>query len=214
MNQDAVSARIAAGLAKAALILGADFTQYRPTTSLDPLRPGSSIAVLCCAVDHDSDLGFASPTPPDRPFALLLADPGAVQPGDYLVGSDTYFISRKLPFQPAWCVLCNGQFDILDTNQSTSAGANAYGGVTSSNNTLVAQGWPMSVLEKQHSGLEIAILPSDTRLAFFEVLMPSIPGLALGLGLCLRDSSQQIYQIMSYEVSGYGCKLLVSLATT
>ena len=214
MDQATVQSRIARGLAKAASIIGANFTQYRPTSSMNPLASSNAIATLPCAMDFESNLTLNSATPPDHPFTHLIADPGLLQPGDYLVGGDTYFVSRVEALRPAWCILCNMTFDILDTAQATAAGTNSYGGMTSASNTLLAQGWPMSILAKTRSEQDVTKLPSDTRSAFFEVLMPSIPGLTLGLGLCLQDASSQIYVIMSSETTIYGCKLLVGVATT
>ena len=86
--------------------------------------------------------------------------------------------------------------------------------MTSASNTLLASAWPMSILAKTRSEQDVTKLPSDTRSAFFEVLMPSIPGLTLGLGLCLQDPNSQVYVIMSSETTVYGCKLLVGIATT
>lgn len=215
MDQARIQLRIAKGLAKAASIVGTSFVQYRPATALDPLLAGSSIRTMPCAVDINASLTLASPVPPGHPFTLLLADPTLLQPGDYLVGSaDTYFVSRIQPLQPAWCVLCNIVFNILDTAQTTTAGTNSYGGVTSASNTLLARAWPMGMFAKTRGEQDVTKLPSDTRSAFFEVFMPSIPGLTLGLGLCLQDMNAQIYLIMSSETTAYGCKLLVGIATT
>ncbi len=214
MDQAAVQTHIARGLAKAASIVGATFTQYRATSPMNPLASSNVIATLPCAMDVDASLSLASATPPDHPFAHLIADPGQLQAGDYLVGSATYFVSRVEVLQPTWCVLCNMTFNILDTAQATAAGTNSYGGMTSASNTLLAQAWPMSILAKTRSEQDVTKLPSDTRSAFFEVLMPAIPGLTLGLGLCLQDPNSQIYVIMSSETTVYGCKLLVGIATT
>ena len=214
MDQPTIQSHIARGLAKAASIVGANFTQYRATSSMNPLSSSNVIATLPCAMGFDSGLTLTSATPPDHPFTHLIADPGQLQPGDYLVGSETYFVSRVEVLRPAWCVLCNMTFNILDTAQATAAGTNSYGGMTSASNTLLAQGWPMSILAKTRSEEDVTKLPSDTRSAFFEVLMPTIPGLTLGLGLCLQDPNSQIYVIMSSETTIYGCKLLVGVATT
>ena len=215
MDQAGIQLRIARGLAKAATIVGTSFVQYRPMTAMDPLLAGSSIGTIPCAVDTNANLELASPIPPGHPFTLLLADPTPLQAGDYLVGSaDTYFVSRIQPLQPAWCVLCNMVFNVLDTAQATTAGTNSYGGVTSASNTLLARNWPMGMFAKTRGEQDVTKLPSDTRSAFFEVFMPAIPGLTLGLGLCLQDMSAQIYLIMSSETTAYGCKLLVGVATT
>ena len=215
MEQANVQLRIARGLAKAASIVGTDFVHYRPATPMDPLLADNSLGTMRCAVDTNANLTLAAPVPPGHPFTLLLADPTPLRPGDYLVGQpDTYFVSRIQPLQPAWCVLCNRVFNILDTAQTTTAGTNSYGGVTSASNTLLARNWPMGMFAKARGEQDATKLPSDTRSAFFEIFMPAIPGLVLGLGLCLQDMNAQIYTIMSSETTAYGCKLLVGIATT
>ena len=215
MDQTNLQLLISRGLAKAASVVGTDFVQYRPTTEMDPVLAGSSIGTLPCAVDTNANFNLASPVPPSHPFTLLLADPTRLQPGDYLVGPEgTYFVSRIQPLQPAWCVLCNMTFSILDTAQVTTAGTNSYGGATSANNTLLARNWPMGMFAKTKSEQDVTKLPSDTRSAFFDVFMPSIPGIELGLGLCLQDVNAQIYMIMSAETTAYGCKLLIGVSTT
>ena len=215
MDQTSLQRLIDRGLAKAATIVGTDFIQYRPTTAMDPLSSGSSIGILVCAVDTTASFALVSPVLPNHPFALLLADTARLRSGDYLVGSmDTYFVSRIQPLQPAWCVLCNMMFNILDTAQVTTAGTNSYGGITRANNVVLARNWPMGMFAKTKSEQDVTKLPSDTRSAFFDVSMPSIPGLKLGLGLCLQDTDGQIYIIMSSETTAYGCRLLVGLATT
>ncbi|WP_428394149.1 hypothetical protein [Lichenicoccus sp.] len=213
VDQATVQVHVAGGLGKAASILGAELAQYRPTAPMDPLAAGNSMGGVFCAVDNPG-LAFASPVPPDHPFSILLADPRRLLVGDYLVGEDTYFVSRIQPLQPAWCVLCNMTLDILDTTQPTSAGTNAYGGVTSGTNTLLARGWPMSVLSKTRGETDVTKLPSDTRSAFFQILLPAIPGLQIGYGLCLQDAALRIYDIMNYQLTDYGYKLLVGIATT
>lgn len=214
MNQAQLQALISNGMAKAASILGRGLTQYRPVTTMDPVLAGSDIGTVVCSIDLNAAFTFVFPVPTEHPFTVLLADTRLLQAGDYLVGNHTYFVSRIEPLKPAWCVLCNRTLDVLDTAQLLSAGANTYGGITSSNDTLLARGWPMSMLAKTRSEEDVTKLPSDTRSAYFEVWLPSIPGLILGLGLCLRDSNGQIYVVMSWETTAYGCKMLVGLATT
>jgi len=214
MNQAIVQAHIDLGLAKAAAALGASLQHYRPASAMNPISPATSLSTLTAAFDAESRLAVRSATPPGHPFALLISDPSQVDEGDYLVGADTYFVSRIEPLRPAWVVLCNGIFDILDTAQTTSAGTNSYGGVTSSGDTLVASGWPMSMLSKTRGEPDVTKLPSDTHSAFYEVLMPSIPGFTLGLGLCLQDQNSQLYEVMSFETTAFGCKLMVGMATT
>ena len=214
MDQANVQLHVNRGLARVAAVLGSGFLQYRPSSAFDPVLAGSSIGTLPCIFDYNPNLSLQTPTPPGHPFVHLIGDPGQVQANDYLVGPETYLVSRVEALRPAWCVLCNKILNILDTAQTTVAGTNTYGGVTSANNTLLARGWPMSVLAKTRGEQDVTKLPSDTRSAFYEVMMPVVPGLILGLGLCLQDNSGQLYDVMSWETTAYGCKLIVGMATT
>nr|WP_321986656.1 hypothetical protein [uncultured Lichenicoccus sp.] len=214
MDQTRLQTLIARGLALCGSITGADYVQYRPTQALDPIEPSAALATLTCAFDFSRDLNLVTPTPPGRPFGLILVDPGLVVAGDLLVGADTYFVSRVQVLEPAWCVLCNATLSIFDTAAATTAGANAYGGQISATNTLLASGWPASLLAKSRGEQDVTRLPSDTRAAYFEVLLPPIPGITIGIGLALQDLNSQNYMIMSSELTDYGWKLLAGLATT
>ena len=214
MDQSRLQALIARGLARCGFITGASFLQYRPTQSMDPIGSGTSIATITCAFDFSRDLGLVTPTPPGHPFVLMLLDPALVLAGDLLVGIETYFVSRVQVLQPAWCVLCNAALSIVDVAATTLAGTNVYGGQVSATNTILASGWPASMLARTRGEQDVTKLPSDTRAAYFEVLLPTMPGVTIGVGMELQDSNKQNYSIMSAELSAYGWKLLAGLATT
>ena len=214
MDQSRLQALIARGLARCGFITGASFLQYRPTQSMDPIGSGTSIATITCAFDFSRDMNLVTPTPPGHPFVLMLLDPALVLAGDLLVGTETYFVSRVQVLQPAWCVLCNAVLSIVDVAATTLAGTNVYGGQVSATNTILASAWPASMLAKSRGEQDVTKLPSDTRAAYFEVLLPPMPGVAIGVGMELQDSNKQNYSIMSAELSAYGWKLLAGLATT
>ena len=225
MDQSRLQALIGRGLALCGSITGAKYLQYRPSQALNPIGPAALIATLTCAFDLSRDLSLLTPTPPGHPFVLMLVDPALVLPGDLLVGTETYFVARVQVLQPAWCVLCNAAFNIIDTAAQTTAGANVYGGQVSATDPPLASGWPASMLAKSRGEQDITKLPSDTRAAFFEVYLPVIPGITIGIGLALQgtavginlpfqDLTDQDYMIMNAELTAYGWKLLVGQATT
>ncbi|WP_428375193.1 hypothetical protein [Lichenicoccus sp.] len=214
MDQSRLQALIARGLALCGSITGGDYLQYRPTQAIDPIGSADPMATLTCAFDFSRDLSLETPTPPGRPFVLMLVDPGLVLAGDLLVGTETYFVSRVQVLQPAWCVLCNAVLGIVDTAAATTAGTNAYGGQISATDTVLASGWPANVLAKSRGEQDVTKLPSDTRAAYFEVCLPAMPGITIGIGLELQDQNGQSYTIMNAELTAYGWKLLAGLATT
>ena len=213
MFQSTINARIALGLAKAASILGTNQSLYRPTTAFLPIS-GSPLASLQCAFDINPNFRLVATAQPGHSYAAMLADPTLVQQGDYLVGDDTHFVARVEPLRPALCVLCTQVVDFLSNGNTTNAGTNAYGGRTDDTDALIAQGWAVSMSARTHSEQDVTKLPSDTRAAYYDVLVPPIPDVTLSFGMRLQDSTGQDYEIVSTELSPFGWRLLVGIATT
>lgn len=213
MLQSLINTKIALGLARAASIVGSTQSLYRPTSASLPVA-GTPFGNIYCAFDIRPDFKLLATAQPNHSYAALLADPTIVQRGDYLVGEDTYFVARVEPLRPALCVLCDQTLDFLDTDTTTSAGTNAYGGRTSDTDGIIAEGWPVSMTVRTRGETDITKLPSDTRAAYYDVLAPPIPGILLTFGMRIQDSNAQDYEIISAEMSQFGWRLLVGLATT
>ena len=213
MLQTFVNQKIAYGLARAASILGVSQALYRPTSPMSPVS-GTPYGNIYCAFDVTADFRLISTAQPNHAYVTLLADPALVQQGDYLVGDDTHFVARTEPLRPALCVLCDQVLDVLSSDVTTSAGTNAYGGRTSGTDTVIAQGWPVSMSARTRGEQDTTKLPSDTRAAYYDVLAPPIPGISLVFGMRLRDNTGQDYEIVSAELSPFGWRLLAGLATT
>ena len=213
MLQTILNQKIAYGLARAASIVGASQALYRPNTATLPVS-GAPYSSIYCAFDVKPDFRLISTAQPSHSYATLLADPTLVQQGDYLVGDDTHFVARTEPLRPALCVLCDQVLDVLNTDVTTSAGTNAYGGRTSGTDTLIAQGWPVSMSAKTRGEQDMTRLPSDVKSAYYDILAPPIPGINLVFGMRLQDGTGQEYEIVSAELSPFGWRLLAGLATT
>lgn len=213
MQQSIINRHIASAYAKSASILGVQETLFRPTGSSNPTG-GTPFGVIMCAYDVKSDFDFKGTMQPNHAYASLLADPTLVEAGDYLVGDDTHFIARVEPFRPALCVLCNETVDFLSTDVATTAGTNAYGGHVAANDAAVAVGWPVSMAARTRASTDVTKLPSDTKAAYYDVLAPPIPGVTLYFGMRITDAASQAYEIISAELSQFGWKLVVGLATT
>jgi len=211
--QSTINTKIALGLARAASIVGSAQALYRPTSSNLPVT-GIPFSNIYCAFDVRPDFKLFSTAQPNHSYAALLADPTIVQRGDYLVGEDTHFVARIEPLRPALCVLCDQTLDFLSGDTSTSAGTNAYGGRTSDTDVVIAEGWPVSMSVRTRGETDVTKLPSDTRAAYYDVLAPPIPGISLTFGMRVRDIASQDYEIVSAEMSHFGWRLLIGLATT
>lgn len=213
MLQSVINTKIALALARAASIIGSNQALYRPTAANAPIS-GVPYGSLYCAFDIRPDFKLLSTAQPNHSYASLLADPSKVQQGDYLVGDDTHFVVRLEPLRPALCVLCDQTVDFLSTDVATIAGTNAYGGRTSDTDSVLAQGWPVSMSARTRGGQDVTKLPSDIRSAYYDVLAPPIPGIELSFGMRIRDINLQDYEIVSAELSLFGWKLLAGLVTT
>ena len=213
MLQSIVNQKVAYGLARAASVVGVSHALYRPSSATLPVsgRPHGSIY---CAFDVTPDFRLISTAQPNHSYATLLADPTLVRQGDYLVGDDTHFVARTEALRPALCVLCDQVVDVLNTAIPTSAGTNSYGGRTSDTDTVIAQGWPVSMSARTRGGQDTTKLPSDTKAAYYDVLAPPIPGITLVFGMRLQDSGGQDYEVVNAELSPFGWRLLAGLATT
>jgi hypothetical protein len=211
--QTIVNKKIAFGLARAASIIGTSQALYRPSSANLPVS-GVPYRSIYCAFDVTADFRMISTALPNHSYAALLADPSLVQRGDYLVGDDTHFVARVEPLRPALCVLCDQTIDVLNTAVATSAGTNSYGGHTSDTDTIIAQGWPVSMTARTRGGQDTTKLPSDTKAAYYDVLAPPIPGVTIVFGMRLQDGSGQNYDIVSAEFSPFGWRLLAGLSTT
>ena len=123
-------------------------------------------------------------------------------------------MARVEPLRPALCVLCDQTVDFLNTDTTTVAGTNSYGGRTTDTDTVIAEGWPVSMSARTRGDVDVTKLPSDTRAAYYDVLAPPIPGVLLTFGMRIQDSNAQDYEVISAEISQFGWRLLVGLATT
>lgn len=200
-------------MGRAGGLIGSNHALYRPTTANTPVA-GTPVGSVYCAFDVRPDFKLISTAQPNHNYAVLLADPTALQQGDYLVGDDTYFVARIEPLKPALCVLCDRTVDFLTTAVTTSAGTNSYGGRTADTDATVAYTWPVSMSARTRGEADITKLPSDTRSAYYDVLAPPIPNTVLDFGMRLLDANGQSYEIVSAELSLFGWRLVAGLATT
>ena len=144
----------------------------------------------------------------------LIGDFSAIQPGDFLVGDNTWFVSHIEPLRAAVCVRCNRILSVRNPLGAFTTGPTSYGGRVSSTDTILASGWPASVLTKTHLDTATARLPGDVRTVFVEVLLPQIPGVTISHGQILTDELGQTYNVSAAELSDSGWRLAAGLETT
>lgn len=213
MDQARLDRLTARGLGQAASRIGAPFVLYRPIGTGSPLA-GAALASINLAYTQDTSFAFRTALLPDKPIVQLLCDPSSLQAGDYLVGKETLFVLRVDPARPASGVLCNGTLSVLQPATATQPGTNAYGGFASTAATALATGWPASVLLRSKTEADPTRLPSDTRSAYYAVLLPDVGGITITPGMRLLDAGGNIYQIVGTQHSAFGWSISAALQTS
>jgi len=149
MDGPTIQARVYAGYAKAANVIGLPYQQYRPLSANAPL--GNLIATIKVAFDSKPGYKFTTPNEYGDPTWFAMINDATVQTGDYLVSAiDTKFIAGKQFLLPVIAVDCNRLLKITRENAQSAVGALPYSGNQPSNETdiLGAGGalWPASIL--------------------------------------------------------------------
>ena len=175
---------------------------------------GGPIGTVQAIVDADPALNLRRSDFRRDIEGTLIGDPSGLALGDYLVGDRTYFVSQLEPLRPATCILCNRTLSILQPATATTAGANPYGGATTSTNTLLASGWPASVLPRAHVEIDPTRLPSDVKTSFFDIALPVSLDLILSYGLLLQDDYGQTYAVSTAALTVSGWRLIAGIETT
>ena len=213
MDQIRLNALIAAGLGQAAERVGTPFQVYRPLNALSAIT-GAPIGTVMAAFDPAIALTLMGGEDRNGCFASLLGDFSQLQQSDYLIGSETWFVSHIEPLRAAVCVRCNHVLSIKSPLGAFVTGPSSYGGRVPATDTVLASGWPASVLTKTHLDASTAKLPGDVRTVFVEILLPIIPRLTISHGQMLTDEFGQTYGVAATELSVRGWRIEAGLEIT
>jgi len=150
VSQATVQAKVDAGFAKAAAAIGVSSQWYRPTSPTNPLAAGNLLGTLQVLFDTNASLAQRNPRQRQKPEEWYGAfDTSGVAIGDYLVTPtpETLFITAMDLFRPARFVLTNQIVDIHAPGTMPGIGlVPGYGGDIRPNETVVASGWPASLI--------------------------------------------------------------------
>jgi hypothetical protein len=217
MDQATIQARLYTGYGQAAARLGGSFDLYRPTGSLYPLslanKVGETLAVFTVAASGYDFERAASHK--DVLFDALL-DGSQTQVGDYLVseGQGTFFVAAQQPLLPILCVRCNHTLAISAPGPAASFGAQtAYGGTDPADETLVAGGWPASVIFDARGRAAEVGLPTDLPSPFFVILLPSTWS-DVRTSQFLTDEHGRRYTVEGAERTALGWRVFAEQAVT
>jgi hypothetical protein len=215
MDGATLQARIYAGYAKAALRIGLSFSQYRPTAAAAPITAPYLLRSLLASFNA-MDFKYGRPNLYGKATWYCIADGTLLQVGDYLTGNgSTYFIAAMQPLLPILVVECNRTVTLYRPQQQTGVGAVGYGGNTAANETVLASGFPASVLQGTKGEHGDTRLPGDVRNPWWSALLPNIPGgITLRTNDVMTDETGQRYTLSSAEQTDLGWRLTVMQAET
>lgn len=200
-------ARINRGYGIAAARLGAPYGQYRATGPMYPMNHG--IGAMFADFDVDPLFGHKAPAKYGIPVYYGLFDATNVLVGDYLVGPmGTFFVGNMEPDKPTLCVRCNRTLTFMRPAPS------GYSGDTATQETILMAGWPASLLQKSRGDRSGEHLPGDTRIPWYELLVPVFPGVELAEADRATDETGRLYTIGTAELSALGWRLMVQTTTT
>lgn len=212
MNSALLQQKIYSGYAKAALRVGPIYTQYRPVTAMNPL---ATARATFNASFNAEDMKYGRPNKYGKPTWFGLFDGTLTQVGDYLVGpSGTFFIAAQQLTLPILVVECNRVASFYRQQQQTGVGALPYGGTTLANETLLAAGWPCSILQGAKGEKSAVNLPGDIRNPWFSVLVPAMAGVVLRTTDLIMDDLSRRYEISSAELTDLGWRCTVAQVQT
>lgn len=208
MDGVTLQTRIYAGYAKAALRIGLSFSQYRPTAATSPISAPYLLRTMLASFNA-MDFKYGRSPLYGKPTRYCLADGALLAPGDYLIGNGfTYFIAAMQPLLPILAVECNRTVTAYRPQQQVGVGAVGYGGNTAANETVLASGFPASILQGTKGEHGDTKLPGDVRNPWWLVLLPNIPGgVQLRTDDVLVDNDGCRYTVSSAEQTSFGWRI-------
>ena len=207
MDGVTLQSRIYAGYAKAAQRIGLPFNQYRPTTATNPISSPYLLGTLLASFNA-MDFKYGKANVHGKPTWYCLADGAQLAEGDYLTyGDDTYFIAAMQQLLPILAVDCNHVVTMYRPQQQIGVGAVGYGGNTAQNDTVLASGFPASILQGTKGEHGDTGLPGDVRNPWWLILLPNMPGVSLRTDDVMVDENGTRYTLSSTEQSDLGWRI-------
>lgn len=216
MDGATIQARVYAGYAKAASVIGQSFNLYRPLTANAPL--GNLVSTLKAALDSSPEYKFKKPNEYGDPTWFALINDATTQAGDYLVNaSGTYFIAGKQFLLPVIAVECNRSLKVTRQQAVTAVGAVGYGGIApaTSVDVLGAGGnlWPASILIGGRKEAA-ANLPAGVKNSGWRILLPPSVPITMMAGDLITDDLGRRYMVDSAELTDLGWRMNANEAHT
>jgi hypothetical protein len=208
MDGATINAKVWAGYAKAAKIIGTPYQHFRPSGVSNPLDPGNAMPDLLVSLNAD-DPKYARPNVYGKATWYAVADGSQLAVGDYIVGVEgTLFVATLQQMLPIYMVDCNRTISVLRVSMgSVTEGFIGQAGDTSSTEVVLMAGWPASILEGGGGRKNEVDLPTDFRNPSWHVILPSVHGVTLRTSDILLDDLSRKYLISSAELTDMGWRI-------
>lgn len=214
MRSALLQTKIYSGYAQAALRIGDQVDQYRPSSASNPLAIGNKLRTMYASFNAD-DMTYGRPNKYGKPTWYALFDGSLASVGDYLDGPQgTFFVAAMQLALPILVVKCDRILTFLRPQQQSGVGAVGYGGNTSSGESVLMQGWPASVLQGTKGDKTETLLPGDVRSPWWAILMPAYSGVILKTADIVTDELNRRYVISSAELTDAGWRITAMQAQT
>jgi hypothetical protein len=218
VSNGAIQAKVNQGFGIVAGKAGISCDWYRASSANNPISGGNWLGTLQVLFDTEPDLAQRTPRRRDKPEEWFGAlDTTGVAVGDYLTtpSSETLFITAIDPFRPVRLALCNRIIDVRQPAAKVGYGAiGGYGGDTRATETVLASGWPCSMVQGAKGETSDGRLPGDVKLPWSIVLMPVIPAVVLRNDIILIDDLNFRRIVSQAELTPLGWRLSAVLETT
>ena len=209
VTQASIQAKVWKGYAQAASRLGVPYQFYRPAGSY----PGAPLVSLPVSLNAE-DMKYGKPNKYGKATWYALVDATTLRAGDYFIGPQgTFFIADLQPLLPILVVECNRTVSLSRVAADTSDGVEEYSGMTAANEVAYATGVPCSILQGTKGEKGDVVLPADTRMPWWNILMPASVGTVIFGDLIIDDLGRR-YVVSSSELTSLGYRLTAMLAMT
>ncbi len=187
MDGATIQARLYAGYAKAARVIGTIYHHYRPTSASNPVSVATQLADMPVSLNAD-DPTYARPNVYGKATWYGVMDGAQLAVGDYIVGIEgTFFIAALQQLLPIFLVSCNRVATVSSAASTAAAGLVAYNADLASTETALMTAWPCSILQGSKGEHNSTDLPGDVRTPWMKVLMPAWAGVIINTGDIITD---------------------------
>ena len=192
--------------------LGSIYTQYRPTSGINPVSAQNQLGTVMALFDASISLGFNAPSKYANPTFAAIVNPTTIQPLDFLVGQEgTFFVASTEPLKPILCVQCNRVASFYRPNPH-AASPGFYSGDNTGDRIQLLTGVPISELQGTKGERAAAEqLPGDSRMQWSELLLPAFPGVVLRQADRMTDDLKRNFILSAIELTDLGWRITAEL---